>query len=221
MFVHFLIEDASGKKMLEVLLRKMLPEETGVAYKIHAYKGVGHIPIKGSVSVETVRARALLDNLPRIIRGLGTVAVKSGFEMAVVVVCDLDDNNKEAFLAQLQGLLKQIASPPPTFFCLATEEGEAWLLGDVPAIIAAYPHCRREVLRQYKNDSICGTWELLADAVEAGGVAALRKGGYQMIGSAKCRWAETITPHMDVVSNKSSSFKHFVRTVEKIREGEC
>ena len=62
-------------------------------------------------------------------------------------------------------------------FCLAIEEGEAWLLGDIPAIKKAYPQARDAVLNGYGNDSICGTWELLADAVVRGGSTALDKEG--------------------------------------------
>lgn len=220
MFINFLIEDASGKKMLDILLPKLLPQEQGGAYKVYSYKGVGRIPAKGTVPVDKIRARALLDNLPKIIGGLGTTALKSGFEMAVVVVCDLDRNCKSEFLGQLQGVLHGIGNPPPTYFCLAIEEGEAWLLGDVSAIRAAFPHCKGAVLRKYRNDSICGTWELLADAVEPGGAAALKKGGYQVIGAAKCKWAEAITPHMIVDDNKSPSFNSFVATVRRLASGE-
>lgn len=217
MFINFLIEDASGKKMLEILLSKMLPVESGVAYKIYAYKGVGHIPVRGSTTPKAVRARMLLDNLPKLIGGLGNVARKSGFEMVIVVVCDLDDNDEKAFRKMLHELLAKIASAPRTYFCLAIEEGEAWLLGDIPAVIAAYPRCKQDVLNRYKNDSICGTWELLADAVEVGGAATLKTGGYQMIGSAKCRWAEAIAPNMRISDNKSRSFNDFVKTVDEIK----
>ena len=89
-------------------------------------------------------------------------------------------------------------------------------MGDFCAIKAAFPHCKTEVLRKYRNDSICGTWELLADAVEPGGSAALRGGGYRLIGDAKCKWAEVITPHLDVSVNKSPSFRSFVTTVNKL-----
>ena len=219
MFVNFLIEDASGKKMLDLLLPKLLPHEQGIAYKVHSYKGVGHIPTKGIVSVDKIRARVLLDNLPRIIGGLGKVALKSRFEMVVVVVCDLDRNDFDEFLNQLQGVLQGIANPPPTYFCLAIEEGEAWFLGDMPAIRAAFPQCKVSVLRKYKNDSICGTWELLADAVESGGAAILKNGGYQVIGAAKCKWAEAITPHMIVDTNKSPSFNFFAKTIRRIASG--
>lgn len=216
MFVNFLIEDASGKKMLDLLLPKIVPSGSDGMYKVYSYRGVGHLPARGTVSPNAVKSRALLDNLPKLIGGFGKVAAKSRFPMSVVVVCDLDKKDKRTFLGELQGLLLSIAAPPQTVFCLAIEEGEAWLLGDFNAIRTAFPHCKMEVLRKYRNDSICGTWELLADAVEPEGAAALRGGGYQVIGAAKCKWAEMITPHLDVNVNKSPSFHFFVTTVNQL-----
>ena len=89
------------------------------------------------------------------------------------------------------------------------EEGESWLLGDIPAIKAAYPKARDNVLNGYKNDAICGTWELLADAVFTKRSGALKKRGWQAVGREKSAWAENIAPHMDVNANASPSFRYF------------
>jgi hypothetical protein len=96
-----------------------------------------------------------------------------------------------------------------TRFCLAIEEGEAWLLGDIPAVKQAYPKAKGAVLQTYENDSICGTWELLADAVYEGGAKALKDKGWMAVGVEKSRWASEITPLMDVAGNKSPSFRSF------------
>ena len=104
---------------------------------------------------------------------------------------------------------------PDARFCLAIEEGEAWLLGDLAAIRAAYPHAKTSVLNGYVNDSICGTWECLADAVYRGGAAALKKKGRHAVGREKSAWAENIPPHMNVEKNNSPSFAYFR---EKLRE---
>ena len=216
MFVNFLVEDASGKKMLELLLPKIVPPGSDGMYKVYSYRGVGHLPVRGTVSPKAVKSRALLDNLPKLIGGFGKVAAKSRFPMSIVIVCDLDKKDKRAFLEELRELISSIASPPLTKFCLAIEEGEAWLLGDFTAIRTAFPHCKMDVLRKYRNDSICDTWELLADAVEPGGSTVLRGGGYQVIGAAKCKWAEMVTPYLDVNVNKSPSFQFFVTTVNQL-----
>ena len=104
-------------------------------------------------------------------------------------------------------------------FVFAVEEGEAWLLGDIPAVKAAYPKAKEDVLNGYQNDAICGTWELLADAVSSGGSSALRKKGWQAVGREKSDWAEIIAPHMDVDANASSSFRYFRDKLRDLTKG--
>ena len=56
---------------------------------------------------------------------------------------------------------------------------------------------------------ICGTWELLADAVYGGGAEALKRAGWQAVGREKEAWAQHIAPHVDVERNASPSFQYF------------
>ena len=70
------------------------------------------------------------------------------------------------------------------------------------------------MLGNYKNDSICGTWELLDDAVYRGGSNQLKNEGWQAVGREKSTWSKTIAPHMDVENNASPSFRYFR---EKVR----
>ena len=67
----------------------------------------------------------------------------------------------------------------------------------------------------FVNDSICGTWELLADAVVTGGSKALTTRGWQAVGKEKSIWAVRVAPLMDVEKNASPSFRYFR---EKLRE---
>ena len=97
---------------------------------------------------------------------------------------------------------------------LHRHKGEAWLLGDIPAVKAAYPNARDDILRSYENDSICGTWELLAEAVFSGGASGLENKGWQVVGTEKSVWSEKIAPHMNVDKNDSPSFRYFR---EKVR----
>ena len=99
---------------------------------------------------------------------------------------------------------------------MAIEEGEAWLLGDIPAIQSVYPNAKNAVLNGYENDSICGTWEKLADAVFAGGAAKLSAQGWQAVGTEKSIWAEKISPHMDIENNASPSFNYFRNKVMEL-----
>ena len=83
------------------------------------------------------------------------------------------------------------------------------MLGDRAAVTAAYPNTREAVLNGYVQDSICGTWEVLADAVHPGGAARLNQSSYPATGEAKSEWARNIAPRMDVKNNQSESFQVF------------
>lgn len=212
--MHFeiLVEDLSGATMLELLVPKVLdPVNT---FRIHHYKGVGRIP-KGLRSVADVQKRILLDQLPRLLGGFGNTFKSYGpsYQAAVIVVCDLDRKSRETFEEELRQLAEAAHPCPEHAFCLAIEEGEAWFLGDIPAVKAAYPRAKVPVLNSYVNDSICGTWEKLADALYPGGSAALQAKGWMAAGAEKSRWAREITPHMNPESNQSPSFCHFVATL--------
>ena len=204
--MHFeiFVEDQSGKKALEVLVPNIIADSH--TFKIIDFRGIGHIP-KRLTSSTHIRTRLLLNQLPGLLRAYGKTY--ANFPAAVIVVCDLDDNCLKTFRQELLAVLHACNPRPSTRFCIAIEEGEAWLLGDMPAIRAAYPQARDAVLNSYTNDSICGTWELLADAVFAGGSSALVRRGGRAVGREKSVWATKIPPLMDVEKNASPSFRYF------------
>jgi len=160
--------------------------------------------------------RILLDQLPRLLKGYGKQYAATPGEYAVFVVCDLDDKCLKSFRAELLAVLDGCNPRPNAHFCIAIEEGEAWLLGDIQAVKAAYPKAKDNVLKGYQNDSICNTWEVLADAVYTGGAPALTKKGWQVVGKKKSEWAEKIAPNIDIEHNKSESFKYFVRKMQEL-----
>jgi len=209
--MHFevLTEDVSGEIMLRILIPKIIG--TQHTFTIHHYKGIGRIP-KNMRDTRNATRRILLENLPKLLKGYGrTFSGRSGFEAAVIVVCDLDDKCLHSFREELIGILNSCSPRPETRFCIAVEEGEAWLLGDVTAIKKAFPTVKQSVIKSYKNDSICGTWELLADATLEGGASTLNSAGWQAVGAQKSEWAKQISPHINVESNVSGSFQHFCR----------
>jgi hypothetical protein len=166
-------------------------------------------------SAVNANKRILLENLPRLLKGYG----KSwkNYPSVVFVICDLDDKCLKTFREKLFGLLETCTPQPETRFCIAIEEGEAWFLGDIPAIKAAYPNAKKAVLNSYVNDSICGTWETLANAIYKDGATKLKKEGWQAVGAKKSEWAKKITPHMDVYNNKSDSFVYFRTKLEEFK----
>lgn len=214
--MHFeiLVEDQSGEKALKILMPKIIGGQH--TFNLHFYRGIGHIP-PNLKSKTDVSKRILLDQIPRLLRGFGKTFANypPNYPAVVIVVCDLDDRCLKTFRQELLTVLNACNPRPETQFCIAIEEGEAWLLGDIPAIKKAYPKAKDNVLNNYKNDSICGTWELLADAVFSGGSRALKNKGWQAAGREKFIWAEKITPYMNVNQNTSPSFCYFR---DKIRE---
>jgi hypothetical protein len=214
--MHFevLVEDQSGKRMLDHLVPKIV--EAGDTFRVHAYKGIGRVP-KGLKPGSDPKKRILLDQLPKLLAGYGKAFSGYGahYEAAVILVCDLDSRNKAAFERELHAVAAKARPTPAYAICLAIEEGEAWFLGDKAAIRSAYPHARETVLNAYVNDSICGTWEVLADALFPGGSNALSARGWMAVGAEKSQWAEAISPLMVPSVNQSPSFQEFVKAVGK------
>lgn len=215
MHIEILIEDLSGQKMLEILMERMVGAH--ITYKIHKYKGIGHLP-KNITDSRNAGSKALLNNLPKLLNGLGKTFQAYGEEYPAVVfvIMDLDRNNFSIFHNQLVEVLDACDTKPETKFCIAIEEGEAWLLGDINAIKRAYPNAKVPILNSYVNDSICGTWEVLADAIHPSGSTGLKLAGFQASGTAKYEWAENITPYMDLDNNQSQSFNYFYSKMNEI-----
>ncbi|MBF2760478.1 MAG: DUF4276 family protein [Ectothiorhodospiraceae bacterium AqS1] len=206
MHLEVLIEDRSGQRMIEILLEKILgPNGDSHSWKTYRYKGCGRIP-EGLRPRTDATKRLLLDQLPRLLQGYGK---SLGKDAAVVVVVDADRRDCISFKKELSNLLDDCDPPPRTLFRIAVEEGEAWLLGDRAAIMRAFPKAKTQVLDRYRQDSVCGTWEALADAIDRRRSKGLKEAGWQQAGRAKSEWASKIAPYMDIERNESTSFRVF------------
>ena len=208
MHIEVLVEDSSGGKQLEILLPQIIGEfGEPHTWRIIVYKGIGRLP-KDLATKPDPAKRALLNRLGQVLPGY---ARTPGID-AVLVVVDSDRRDCRQFLSELHAFLTECRPAPKTMFRLAVEEMEAWYLGDRPALLAAYPRAKTEVLGRYQQDSICGTWELLADAVHPGGSTAVKAAGWPLPGQIKHEWAKQITPRMNIEQNQSPSFR-------KLRDG--
>lgn len=218
MHLEILIEDESGRIAVESFVEKVLGRNGEPhTYRFHSYKGLGHIPRNLRGTTDPAK-RVLLDRLPKILAGYGK-SLKHQGDAAVVVVVDLDNRDCHQLKNELLSTLKGCDPRPRALFRIAIEETEAWLLGDQAAVLGAYPETRRDVLESYIQDSICNTWETLADAIFPGGSKSLRELGYPHIGRVKCEWAERIGAGVDVASNRSKSFQVFCRgLLELVRD---
>ena len=206
--MHFevLVEDQSGSIALEHILEKILGSNYSEhSWRIHPYKGKGKLPIN-PYEAPNPKNQLLLNNLPALLRGFGKSLDDSS---SVVVVVDLDDDDCLKFKQGLLNVLNACNPRPKVLFRIAIEEIEAWLLGDRLALTAAYPNAKVSVLNSYVQDGICGTWEVLANAVHPGGSTHLKSLGYPPPGIEKCEWARNIAPHMDIDGNQSKSFQVF------------
>ena len=184
--MHFerLVEDQSGKKMLDILMPKIIGDQH--TFRVISYRGIGRIP-KDLTSSTDASKRILLKRLPNLLKGYRNTYANNPAKHSTVmiVVCDLDNKCLKTFRQELFTVLNAYNPKLEIRFCIAIEEGEAWLLGDISAIKKAYPKAKDNVLNNYKNDSICDTWELLADAVFSGGSSALKNSGGQAAGREK------------------------------------
>jgi hypothetical protein len=212
---HFqiLVEDSSGEALLEHIVPKIIGESN--SYEIKHYKGIGRIP-PGLKPGSDPKKRILLDQLPRLVSGYGSVLSRypETYPAVLVIVCDLDRRCLKEFRDSIMQSIHRCINKPETILCLAVEEGESWLLGDTQAVVSAYPKARAEILDSYIPDSICGTWEVLANAVHAGGSKALMGLGGQAVSGKKHEWANAIGPLIDLDRNKSPSLKYFVKKLQ-------
>lgn len=205
MHLEILVEDQSGRQLVEHLLPKILGAyRSPHSWQLHHFRGVGRIP-KNLEAEPDPRHRMLLDSLPKFLRGYSQMTEPP----QVVVVVDVDDRDCRAFLAELQALASTTAAELRVLFRIAVEETEAWILGDPDALLEVYPKAKKGVLDRYVQDSVCGTWEVLADALHPGGAAAVKKTGWPLPGQLKSTWAESIGPRMNPERNTSPSFRKF------------
>lgn len=211
MHIEILTEDSSSAVLLKIIVPLVLgPRGEHHTWRVHSYRGVGRLP-KGLTATGDPSKRILLDQLPRI---LGGFAKTPGID-AVIVVVDTDVRDCRQMLAELRAAALA-AGRADTIFRLAIEEVEAWYLGDRTAVLQAYPRARKDVLDRYTQDSVCGTWELLADAVHPGGVSAVKAVGWPLPGQLKHEWAARIGSEMTLTGNASPSFNKLIEALSRL-----
>ncbi len=210
---EILVEGQTEVVSLSVLMEKILGEYGKPhIWNIHKHRGIGKLPNHPEAKPNK-KDPTLLHNLPSRLRGYGDD------DVVVVVLVDLDDRpDCAAFKKELTDLLHFCPKKPKMLFRIAIEELEAWFLGDQQAIKQAYPDARQDVLDSYIQDSQCGTWEKLAEAVQPGGIAELRKHGRRSTQHLKQKqsWAKEISPRLDIENNLSPSFQCFRDGIRKM-----
>ena len=219
MHFQFLIEDQSSAVLIEILMQRLSLTNEYVTFNCKSFKGIGGFTKKNTV--KETKSGKLLNDLATFLRGFNKSL--QNIPAVIIVVLDNDTRNTEAFLAELTQVANQNMIIVDHVFCIAVEEVEAWLLGDEAAILAAYPSAKLQQLHAYVQDSICGTWEVLADVVYPGGVSRLKKDCPTYIEKGKCKseWARKIGVYMDMSRNISPSFNNFITEINKRLASAC
>lgn len=150
------------------------------------------------------RSTAVLDLLPATLRAY---AESCDDDEAVLVLVDADDDNCKQLLQKLRDLASAMCPKLRVVFRIAIEETEAFYLGDLRAIKAAFPDADIERARRLKPDSLPekGTAETFAEIV---GDDALRK----------VEWAELMGPRLTTrpEQSRSHSFRKLHAGIQRL-----
>lgn len=216
MYFQFLIEDRSTEILIKHVMEKLKYRysDEDIIYDTKSFKGIGHLRTTGDIMNR--KSGNLLNDLSLYLKGFdkSLSCVKNA---AIIIVLDNDMRDCESFKIELQQFAQNIVTNTDYVFCIAVKEMEAWLLGDENAILSAYPMAKRKVIKNYEQDAICDTWEVLANAVYPGGLVALKKkskSSYSEIGKAKCEWADKIGIYLTLDTNVSPSFQYFLNQLQ-------
>lgn len=212
MYVQFLIEDRSTEKLVCHVMDKLKARYSDkyIDYDTRSFKGIGHLPKKGT-AIER-KTGQLLNDLPMFLRAFDKKLRKLPGAV-IIVVLDNDKRDQTEFQRQLKELSEQNMILIDHAFCIAVKEMEAWLLGDIEAIEKAYPNAKKTAIKDYVQDEIGDTWEILANMIYPGGVNKLQKnasGSYGLIGEMKAEWADRIRKMLELDKNISPSFNAFI-----------
>lgn len=217
MYIQFLIEDKSTEILINHVMEKLQNDYINlkIFYDTKSFGGIGNLPKKGTPLEQ--KTGKLLNDLPMFLRAFDK-KFRCMSDTAIIIVLDNDKRDPEKFRTQLCNLAIQNMILTDHAFCIAVKEMEAWLLGDMNAVEKAYPAVRKSAGKNYRQDGICDTWEILADMVYPGGLKKLRKkadNSYAEIGKMKAEWADKIGKMLDLNRNLSPSFQSFIYELTK------
>lgn len=205
MRLHFLVEGVSEAALLDAWIPRALPQHQ---HRCYPHKGKGKLPLDINGRPNPLK-EGLLDQLPWKLRAFGRSL--SPQTDRVVVLVDADDDDCSELRLRIEDMLTRCEPRPTVAVRIAVEETEAFYLGDRKAIRDAFGNYRSSALRNYTQDSICGTWEIFQRAI-----------GDRI--NSKKTWAEMMGKTLSTItsgpaSNKSRSFIGFYRAI-KLLSGE-
>ncbi len=179
MILEVLVEEASAKVALELLLPRIAPDAWAT---VHAFNGKPDLLAK---LVPRLKGYAHFD------------------EVVVVILVDRDREDCRELKRVLMRAVKTAGIADRALARIAVEELEAWLLGDVPALCDAFPGVPSTLGQRARfrdPDAVPGG---TAEAL----YAVLEKAGHH--GVTKTELARRVAARMDVEANRSHSFRVF------------
>lgn len=222
MIIEVLCEDKSSVPVLSQLISELIEDSPGLVdqVKLYPHRGKGKLPEHIKEPAQA-KASSLLDLLPAKIRAYDRVYRRT--EVILVVVLDADDQDAGQLYQSIENVIRSESDNKYFVIGIPVEETEAWLLGDRPALMAAYPNLDLSLLEGYKQDSVCHTWEVLARVILGDRAESLIGVGYPAVGIYKDRWARAVSPFMKIKNNESPSYQkfvhHFSRVLSWLKDG--
>ncbi|MDP3158082.1 MAG: hypothetical protein Q8N23_35755 [Archangium sp.] len=196
MTVHIFVEGASERALLDKWVPRL--RMTSMV-RIHPHQGKGAIPSPLNRPLDKKR-RGLLDQLPAKLSAFSRIPDPE--ENTFVVLIDADDSNVDQLIESIKVMAAFVSPKLRVFVQVATEETEAFYLGDLHGLRAAFPDADFELAKRYRPDSICDTWELFGKIVGDDG-------------GNKVAWAEAMGTVLTTQASKSRSpsFKQLVKAL--------
>jgi len=208
-FIEVLCEGTSDVPAIREVLTRRFKLKEGENFRIHPHRGKGKLPaIDTCLQKPSTGDETLLSQLPIKLKNMG-MQTQGGFEVAVIVVVDADDEDCKELKKKLLDVYDVIPTKPKSvLFRIAVEETESWFIADTNAVRKAYSKATIANLKNINPDAICGAWERLAECL-----------GYDVTdsrGREKVEWATTISPHLELNSPKSPSLAALIIGIERI-----
>lgn len=191
--LELLVEEPSMEVTLRLVVPRIVP---GTSFAVRTFNGKPD----------------LLENLPSRLEGYRDWSASGS--LGVVVVVDRDDDDCRALLRRLDDMAHAAALAPASVSRrtpggilnrIAIEELQAWFLGDVAAMCAAFPGVPTSLRarRSFRDPDAVGGGT--AEAFER----VLNAAGHHRGGLRKMAAAASIAPHPNVEANDSTSFQKF------------
>lgn len=195
MTLHILVEGSSEQVFFDGWLKKL---NSSQKFRVHAHQGKGSLPANDAKANN--KLRGLLDQLPFKLKGFAdTLSPRSD---GVLILVDADNDDPSELIEEISKTVKRCAPRLRVEISVATEETEAFYLGDLRALQSAYPNADMKAARDYVPDSICGTWERFGEIIDDDS-------------GDKVGWAEALGPLLTVsaAQSRSPSFKKMLAKI--------